>query len=56
MLCIVGAEERPFGHVQLLARLARVVRHEDARDRILAATDAGALRDALITEDRAHDG
>jgi len=49
-----GAEERPFEHVQLLARLARIVRVPGVIDRLASASDAAELCEALIAEDRAH--
>jgi PTS system nitrogen regulatory IIA component len=49
-----GSAAKPFQHVRLLARLARIVKAEPARQRLIRAGDAAALYDALIAEDRAH--
>ena len=52
--CIVGAREKPFEHVRLLARLARIARTPEARDRFATAPDAPSLRAALLREDQNH--
>jgi PTS system nitrogen regulatory IIA component len=49
-----GSASRPFDHVQLLARLARIVRNPGVVDRLGSCEDAGALFRALVDEDRAH--
>lgn len=51
---IFGSASRPFQHVQLLARLAMIVRTEAARQRLFATGDGASLHQALIEEDRAH--
>lgn len=51
---IFGSAGKPFQHVQLLARLAMIVRTKAARERLFGATDASSLHAALIEEDRAH--
>lgn len=51
---IFGSASKPFQHVQLLARLAMVVRTKAARERLVGAPDAASLYTALIEEDRAH--
>ena len=51
---IFGSAGRPFQHVQLLARLAMIVRTKAARERLCSVAEAGDLHRALIEEDRAH--
>ena len=51
---IFGSASKPFQHVQLLARLAMIVRTKAARERLCAASDGAALFGALLEEDRAH--
>ena len=48
---IVGSVGRPFQHVQLLSRLARLVRGEGALDRIRTAADDEGLLAVLRAED-----
>jgi len=52
--CMVGAAEKPWEHVRLLARLARIARGEGALDRIRGAGTPEALHEALVAEDRSH--
>lgn len=54
VFAIFGAESKPFQHVQLLARLARVVRTAGALDRLRSAGTGAELVERLIDEDRAH--
>jgi len=54
VFCMIGAAEKPWEHVRLLARLARVARTPGALDRLRAADSAEALLEALVEEDRAH--
>jgi len=49
-----GSSEKPWEHVRLLARLARIARGEGALERLRAAADEEALYEALIEEDRSH--
>lgn len=49
-----GSSEKPWEHVRLLARLARIARGEGALERIRAAEDEESLYEALIEEDRSH--
>lgn len=49
-----GNSERPWEHVRMLARLARVARGVGALERLRACTTAHALFNALVVEDRAH--
>lgn len=49
-----GNIDRPWEHVRLLARLARIVRTAGALDRLRRAADARALHEALLGEDRSH--
>lgn len=51
---IFGAADRPFSHVRLLARLARIVRGEGALERIRGCADAAAFHGVLLDEDRKH--
>lgn len=54
VFCMLGNPERPWEHVQLLARLARIAHGSGALDRFRKATDSGELFDLLVAEDRAH--
>jgi len=54
VFCMFGNPVRPWEHVQLLARLARISRGVDALDRFRACDDASSLYAALVEEDRAH--
>jgi len=49
-----GDIDRPWEHVRLLARLARIVRSPGALERLRGAEDAPALHEALLSEDRSH--
>ncbi len=49
-----GSSEKPWEHVRLLARLARIARAPGALDKLRAAADARALFEALVEEDRSH--
>lgn len=49
-----GSSEKPWEHVRLLARLARIARGDGALERLRSAADAEALFEALIEEDRSH--
>ncbi|MCA9293255.1 MAG: PTS sugar transporter subunit IIA [Phycisphaerales bacterium] len=49
-----GCSEKPFGHVRLLARLARIARGPGALDRLRAVGDGAALFKQLVDEDRLH--
>lgn len=51
---MIGPAARPFEHVQVLARLSRILHGHGALDRIRASGDARQLVDALIAEDRRH--
>ena len=55
VFCMVGSAEKPWDHVRLLARLARLARGPGALDRIRAASNDRELYDTLVSEDRAHD-
>lgn len=54
IFCMFGPTSDPWQHVRLLARLARIVRSEDSRARLRAATDASDLFQRLLTEDRSY--
>lgn len=54
VLCIVGSRDRPFDHVRLLARLARVVRSAEARAALSSSPDPATLLARVIAEDRSH--
>jgi len=54
LFAMFGPEERPWDHVRLLARIARVARGPGALDRFRAASTPAALYEALIAEDRSH--
>jgi len=49
-----GCAERPFSHVRMLARLARISRGPGALDRLRAARNPEELYAALVDEDRRH--
>lgn len=49
-----GSSEKPFAHVRLLARLARIARGPGALDSFRKADTPEAFYDALIAEDRKH--
>jgi PTS system nitrogen regulatory IIA component len=49
-----GCAERPFSHVRLLARLARISRGPGALDRMRAAASSEDLYKVLVEEDRRH--
>ena len=54
LFAMFGPEERPWDHVRLLARIARVSRGPGALERFRAAATPEALFEALIAEDRSH--
>ena len=54
LFAMFGPEERPWDHVRLLARIARVARGSGALERFRQATSSEALFEALIAEDRSH--
>ncbi len=54
-VCLVSARERPFEHVGLLARVARMMASPEARNRFAGAPNALSLRALLIREDRSHE-
>ncbi|MAC18492.1 MAG: hypothetical protein CMJ23_02230 [Phycisphaerae bacterium] len=49
-----GDAEKPWEHVRLLARLARLTGRSDARDRLRAATDDASLYAMIQAEDAAN--
>jgi PTS system nitrogen regulatory IIA component len=54
IFCMIGSTEKPWEHVRLLARLARVARGQGALDRIRTAESASDMYTVLLEEDRAH--
>lgn len=54
VFCMVGSASKPWEHVRLLARLARVARAAGALDRLRAADTAESLYARLLDEDRSH--
>ncbi len=54
VFCMVGSASKPWEHVRLLARLARVARAAGALDRLRAADTAESLYARLLEEDRSH--
>jgi mannitol/fructose-specific phosphotransferase system IIA component (Ntr-type) len=54
IFCMFGSPQHPWEHVRLLARLARLVRSEEARARLRATTDAADLYARLVQEDRSQ--
>jgi PTS system nitrogen regulatory IIA component len=49
-----GCSEKPFAHVRLLARLARIARGPGALDRFRKCNAPEELFEALVAEDRRH--
>ncbi|MFG0257135.1 MAG: PTS sugar transporter subunit IIA [Phycisphaerales bacterium JB043] len=54
VFCMLGGKDKPWEHVRLLARLARIARAEGALQRLRDATDASDLYARLIAEDASH--
>jgi PTS system nitrogen regulatory IIA component len=54
LFAMFGPEERPWDHVRLLARIARVARGVGALERFRRAATPEELFEALIAEDRSH--
>lgn len=54
LFAMFGPEERPWDHVRLLARIARVSRGAGALERFRNAGTPEALFAALLAEDRSH--
>ncbi|MEM8835534.1 MAG: PTS sugar transporter subunit IIA [Planctomycetota bacterium] len=54
VFAMFGDAERPWEHVRLLARLARLAHATDALGRLRAPGDAAGLFEALVEEDRRH--
>ncbi len=54
VFAMFGSSAKPWEHVRLLARLARVARGPGALARLRKTADAEALYSALIDEDRTH--
>ncbi|MCC6909048.1 MAG: PTS sugar transporter subunit IIA [Phycisphaerales bacterium] len=54
IFCMFGPTSDPWDHVRLLARLARIVRAEPARNRLRSSEDANQLYESLLAEDRSH--
>ncbi len=54
VFALFGSSKNPWDHVRLLARLARLVHTDTARQRLRSTETAEDLYDALIAEDRAH--
>lgn len=49
-----GSSEKPWEHVRLLARLARLVHTEEARRNLRSASDAAELHERLQQEDASY--
>lgn len=54
VFCMIGSTEKPWEHVRLLARLARIARGAGGLDRLRKAHTSDELFAALVEEDRAH--
>ena len=54
VFCMFGSPAKPWEHLQLIARLARISRGDEALDRLKACEDSESLYAALIEEDRSH--
>jgi PTS system nitrogen regulatory IIA component len=50
-----GSSGKPWEHVRLLARLARIARGHGALDRLRGPEDAQGFYEAILEEDRSHD-
>lgn len=51
---MVGPDDKPWDHLRILARIARLMRIDSVRARLRAADTPQALADALLEEDRDH--
>ena len=51
---MIGPDSKPWQHVRLLARLARISTSQGALERLRAATTAEDLFERLVAEDNAH--
>lgn len=54
VFALFGSPNNPWDHVRLLARLARLMHTDEARQRVRGAKTAEALYQHLLEEDRAH--
>ncbi len=50
-----GPDDKPWDHLRILARIARLTRDEKSRGRLREADDAAGLAEAILTEDRNHE-
>ncbi len=50
-----GPDNKPWDHLRILARIARLTRDDKARGRLREASDAAELSEAILTEDRSHE-
>ncbi len=55
VMCIIGPSTEPWNHVQLLARIARILRDPVTAQRLRSATDSASLESILREEDQRHD-
>lgn len=54
VFAMFGNSERPWEHVRMLARLARVARGAGALERLRACQTTEAVHEALLAEDKLH--
>lgn len=54
IFCLFGEPSKPYQHVRVLARMARVCRGSGAIDRFRACESEESLYSALVEEDRSH--
>lgn len=54
IFCMIGSSAKPWEHVRLLARLARIARGAGALDRLRNADTPDELLERFIDEDRSH--
>lgn len=54
IFCMIGSSDKPWEHVRLLARLARISRGAGALDRLRDADSPDELLKRFIDEDRSH--
>lgn len=54
IFCLFGDAGKPWEHVRILARLARISHSEQARNRLRESSNPSELLQALLAEDRSH--
>lgn len=54
LFCMIGSLEKPWEHVRLLARLARIAHAPGALERLRGANTPAELHERMVMEDRAY--